>query len=240
VTVTGTPQFDFHYREEYYWSREEFCRRVGADPSRPIVLYSTGMANHMPGEPEIVEGIAGMLREMTDLGPPQLLVRVYPKDQTGRFADLAARRADVLFPEVPWQPAWQTPKQEDTYLLINSLRHAAAGINVASTVSLELCIFDKPVINVAYNPTRSDIGPVDYARYYTFDHYRPIVESGAVSLARSEAEMRALIRRAIEQPNAGSSERRELLARMFGDLLDGRASDRIASQLSALARVTSD
>ena len=34
ITVTGTPQFDFHFQREFYWTREEFCRRVGADPSR--------------------------------------------------------------------------------------------------------------------------------------------------------------------------------------------------------------
>src|SRR5262249_41794127 len=73
ISVTGTPQFDFHFRPQFHWSREEFCTRVGADPARPIVLYSTGMANHMPGEPRIVEGIADMLAEMADLGRPQLL-----------------------------------------------------------------------------------------------------------------------------------------------------------------------
>ena len=54
----GHSPFDLHFRREFYWTREEFCSRVGADPTRPIVLYSTGMANHMPGEPQIVEEIA--------------------------------------------------------------------------------------------------------------------------------------------------------------------------------------
>ena len=73
VFVTGTPQFDFHFRPEFSWTREEFCRRVGADASRPIVLYTTGMANHMPGEPAIVERIASMLSEFTGPARPQLL-----------------------------------------------------------------------------------------------------------------------------------------------------------------------
>src|SRR6185295_15902006 len=102
------------------------------------VLYSTGMANHMPGEPRIVEGIAAMLRDMTDLGRPQLMVRVYPKDQTGRFEALKARCPDVLYPRIPWDPAWLTPAPEDAYVLGNMLRHSAVGINVASTVSLEM------------------------------------------------------------------------------------------------------
>ena len=101
---------------------------------------------------------------MKDAGSPQLLVRVYPKDRTGRFDDIKRRYPDVLFPKVAWEPNWLTPMPDDTCMLTNTLRHAAVGINVASTVSLELCMFRKPVINVAYNPPGIDIYPFDYRR----------------------------------------------------------------------------
>ncbi len=235
VFVTGTPQFDFHFRPEFWWTKEEFCTRVGADPNRPIVFYSTGMANHMPGEPYIVEGIADMLQKMTDLGPPQLLVRVYPKDRTKRFEELKRRRPDILFPEIPWEPAWLTPKLEDCYLLTNMLRYADVGINIASTISLELCMFDKPVINVGYNPPGIDISPVDYRKYYEFDHYRPVVQSGAVMVARSPEDMERMIRRALYEPQADSEKRQRFIKAMFGDTLDGRSGERVAMKLLELA-----
>ncbi|HEX8849564.1 MAG TPA: hypothetical protein VF761_08535 [Gemmatimonadaceae bacterium] len=234
VHVTGTPQFDLHFREEMHWSRESFCARVGADPVRPLVLYSTGMAEHMPGEPLVVEQIADMLAEMKDLGAPQLLVRVYPKDRTGRFADLERRRPDILFPRAKWVDAWLTPTVEDNQLYTNTLRHVAAGVNVASTVSLELAMFDKPVINVGYNPpgTRPR---VDYVRYYDFDHYAPLVRERAVALARSAEEMRAMLRAALGDPAAGRADRRAFIERMFGETLDGRSGDRVAAVLLRLA-----
>jgi hypothetical protein len=235
VFVTGTPQFDPHFRPETSWSREEFCARVGADPSRPIVVYTTGVAHHLPGEPRIVQGIADAVRAMTDLGPPQLLVRVYPKDRTDRFVELKRAYPDVLFPEVPWEAAWHTPKIEDTALLANTLRHASVGINVASTISLELCMFDKPVINVAYNPPGLNVGPMDYGRAYNFDHYRPVVTSGAVTLATKEAQMKALIRHALSEPQEHSASRRRLVATMFEGTLDGSSSKRVAKVLCALA-----
>jgi hypothetical protein len=235
VFVVGTPQFDFHFNPEYYWSREKFCDWAGADPARPIVLYSTGMANHMPGEPLIVEAVADMLKEMTDLGSPQLLVRVYPKDRSGRFEALKQKRPDILFPSVPWEPAWLTPKPEDAYVLTNTLRHVAAGVNVASTISLELCMFDKPVVNVGYNPPGVDKRDVDYARYYEFDHYRPVVESGAVRVARSESEMRTLLRRALTDASLDGQQRRDLIRRMFDKSLDGYSGARAANQLIQLA-----
>jgi hypothetical protein len=193
------------------------------------------MANHMPGEPLIVEQIADMLRDMKDLGAPQLLVRVYPKDRTGRFEQIKERRKDILFPEARWLEAWLTPTENDNRLLTNTLRHVDGGINVASTISLELCMFDKPVINVAYDPPGMNSVPVPYGRYYEFDHYRPLVESGAVQLAQSPEEMRAKLRAMLVDPAAGSAQRQGLVRSMFGDTLDGRSHTRTAEILVEIA-----
>jgi hypothetical protein len=234
VHVVGSPQFDFHFRPEYHWTRDEFCTRVGADSSRPIILYITGMANHMPGEEILIERIADMVATLPQR--PQLLVRVYPKDLTGRFEELKSRRKDILFPHIPWQPTWLTPLPDDLPLLTNTLRHCAFGINVASTISLELCMFDKPVINVAYNPPGVEVGPLAFDRFYKFDHYVPVVRSGAVRLALSEDHLRTLMHQALANAEEHSAERRTLLKSMFGNTLDGRCAERIAATLIQLVR----
>lgn len=235
VFVTGTPQFDFHFRDEYYLGKKEYCERFGIDPGRPFVFYSTGMANHMPGEPEIVEQIAVMLDGLDVEARPQLVVRVYPKDRTGRFEAVRKRRPDIIFPKVEWDENWLTPKAEDSVSLVNAIRHCALGINVASTVSLELCMFDKPVINVGYNPPTIPTEVLSYADYYDFDHYKPVVDSGAVKVARSPDEMRTMIVDALANPGSNAYERRALIGRMFGDTLDGRSGERVAQVLVELA-----
>ncbi len=240
VHVTGTPQFDLHFRPGAHWTREDYCARVGADPARPIVLYSTGMPEHMPGEPRVVEQIADLLGAMPELGPPQLLVRVYPKDRTGRFDELLGRRRDILSPPARWVDAFLTPTEADTRLLTNTLLHTAVGINVASTVSLELGMFDKPVINVAYDPPGYGPVRVPYARYYEYDHYAPLVAEGAVQLARTRDEMRTLLAAALHHPDAGAERRRAFVHRMFGDTLDGQSGRRVADTLLKLAGASGD
>lgn len=235
IYVTGTPQFDFHFMKKFRWTREDFCARVAADPNRPIILYTTGMPEHMPGEPLIVKKISLMLRDMQSLGPPQLLVRLYPKDQSGRFNQLKKELPDVLFPEIPWNSNWNTPKYEDCFLLSNMLQHAALGINVASTVSLELCMFGKPVINVGYNPPGVNTGPINYASYYNYDHYRPVADSGAVAIAGSETDMQNMIYEALTKPEVGSDKRKRLIESMFGNTLDGHSGYRVAENLLKLA-----
>jgi hypothetical protein len=236
VFVTGTPQFDLHFREDTYLSRDDYCKQVGADPNRPIVLYTTGMENHMPGEPEIVEGIADILTAYPEKDRPQLLVRVYAKDLSGRFNDLRKRRPDILFGDPVWEPEWLTPKPEDSAALVNALRHCALGINVASTISLELCMFDKPVINVGYNPPFVPVDELSYAEYYEFDHYKPVVDSGAVQVAWNCEQMITLIGESLLEPESRKGQRKKLIQRMFGSTLDGRSGDRVADTLAKIAR----
>lgn len=237
VIISGTPQFDLHFRDnDDVWTREKYCSKIGIDPKRPIVLYSTGMAYQMPGEVELVERLGDVVANMTDLGSPQLVVRVYAKDRTQRFESLKQKRKDIVFPPVPWEKVWYTPRPEDGPLWSNMLRHADVGVNVASTVSLELCMFDKPVINIAYNAPGVDPSVVDLAMYYGFDHYKPIVDSGAIALAHSEQELSDLIRLSLKDPQIRANERKGLLQKMFGDSLDGQAGRRLANQVVALAR----
>jgi hypothetical protein len=233
VMVTGTPQFDFHFRGDTRWSRETYCARVGIDPLRPIVLYSTGMPNHMPGEPALVEQLADALSTLED--HPQLVVRLYAKDRSGRFDDVRSRRRDIVFPPVAWAESWLTPLPDDTAMWTNMLLHADVGINVASTVSLELAMFDKPVLNIAFNPAGIPTSELEYARYYRFDHYAPVVASGAVELITTPDGVAPAVRRALDEPAQRQAERTALLDKMFGATLDGRSSDRVAAALVELA-----
>ncbi|MFN3648009.1 MAG: hypothetical protein ACK47B_00405 [Armatimonadota bacterium] len=234
VIVTGTPQFDFHLDPALYWSREKLCRELDLDPSRPIVLYSTGMANHIAGEEVIIEAIADMLAQMSDLGPPQLLVREYAKGPSDHLDDLKRRRSDIRFPRVRWEKQWLTPEPEDVPLLTNTLKYADVGINVASTISLELCMFDVPVINVSYIGRGVKV-VFDYRRYYEFEHYRPLVESGAIDVVRDENRMPQAIREALTQRAARSAQRIALVEQMFGPTLDGKSGQRVAEALLRLA-----
>jgi hypothetical protein len=107
---------------------------------------------------------------------------------------------------------------------------------VASTISLELAMFDKPVINVAYNPPGVDVSPVDYSTYYHFDHYTHVVESGAVCLAKTEKEMERFLREELVAPDSKAKERAQFIRKFFGPYLDGHSGERVAECLLSLAR----
>jgi hypothetical protein len=237
VFVTGTPQFDFHFKPEFWLSREELAEEIGFDPNRPFVLYTTGRYQDFPEEHHHVEVVIRIL-ENADLDPkPQLVVRTYAKGTSSEMEALAgAEIPDVFFPPILWNKEWLMPQYEDLAIYTSLLRHAVMGINAASTVSLELLMQDKPVVNLGFDPPGSQL-PYAYRwiRHITFDHYKPVAESGAVEVARSVDEMRRMIIGGLARPETERTARQSFIQRVFGDTLDGRAGERIARRLLTLA-----
>lgn len=238
VFVTGTPQFDFHFKPQFWLSRQELAEHVGFDPKRPYILYTTGIARHFPEEHRTVETVIRLLDEIAVNPKPQLVVRTYIKDTSPQMIALAQRNLpDVLFPPALWDREWFTPLYEDLAIYTSLLRHAALGINAASTVSLELLMHDKPVINLGFDPPGSSIPHhFRYVRHIEFDHYWPVVKSGAVMVARSVEDMREKLICGLTQPECDSLKRRQFVNSMFGGTLDGKSGQRVAEQLIKLAK----
>ncbi len=238
VFAVGTPQFDFHFKPEFLLDRETLCRRFGIDPERPYVLYTSGIDTHFYEEHLHVEWIVRCLDDLDLPARPQLVVRTYAKGTSPAMRALAERELpDVVFPPVDWDERFQTPRYEDLAVYTSLLHHTALGINAASTVSLELMVFDKPIINLRYDPPGTDLPWCrGYERHILFDHYRPVAESGATMVAGSEDDLASMVRRGLTCPDADSEARREFLAGFFGDLLDGRAGIRVAERLLDLVR----
>lgn len=213
VIVTGTPQFLGHYQVDKHYSLTQIKSLLGLKSNESYFLYSSGMSNHMPEEPYVVSRIADIIHSIDS--SYRLVVRTYAKDREDVFDKLKADRPDIIIPLVDWEKNFQTPLIQDQIFFSSLLKHCVAGINVASTVSLELCMFDKPAINVGYNPPGKDIYPYDYTRFYNFDHYKPIVESGAVQVASDESELIEILNKAINEPKYYSGHRENLIETMF-------------------------
>jgi hypothetical protein len=241
VFVTGTPQFDFHFKSDLFLTREELCQRIGIDSHRPFILYTTGIAKHFPDEHRTVEFIINLLQTM-DIDPkPQLVVRTYAKGTSPEMKNLAARQIpDVVFPPVLWEEKWFTPLYEDLAIYTNLLRHCSLGINAASTVSLELLMHNKPVINLGFDPPGSHLPEhLHWSRHIEFDHYKPVAESGAVMVARLIEDLGDMIAEGLIESNTGCESRHPFIQDMLGNFFDGNSGRRVAEQLVTLAETRS-
>ncbi|WP_445710021.1 hypothetical protein [Flavobacterium sp.] len=217
VLVTGTPQFINHFNKDKCLSKSDLYDELGLKQDEKFFLYSSGMSHHMPHEPYVVERIADIIKEIDP--SIKLVVRTYAKDRGDVFEALKNKRTDIIIPNVDWEKNFQTPLESDQAFFIALMKNCIAGINVASTVSLELCMLNKPAINVGYNPPGKDIYPYNYTRFYNFDHYRPIVESGAVQVAKTEVELKLFLEEAIIFPEQHSNKRSSLVDIFFENQL---------------------
>jgi len=240
VVATDTPQFDFHFDSRFWLSRKDLCQRVGLDPSRSFILYSTGRDVDFPEEQRIVAAVVDFLKTLDAASRPQLLVRTYIKGTSAAMLELAESLRsdpDVVFPSIHWDKQWTMPLYEDLYIYTNLLRHTALGINAASTVSLELMMLDKPVINLGFEPPGSNLPNWSrFARHIDYDHYRPVAASGGVMVARSLEDLKHMIVRGLSQPDADREARRHFITSMFGEAPDGKAGERIAHLLVCWAK----
>ena len=237
VFVTGTPQMDFHFRPEYVWSREELARRIGIDPKRPFILYTTGVDRHFPQEHRHVELVIRLLQDLKVAERPQLVVRNYIKGTSPEMKALSERKmTDVVFPPMLWDMAWATPRPEDLDLYCSLVHHAAISINAASTVSLEFILKDKPVINLDFDPPGSSLAPCDgFKRHIRFDHFWPVAQSGGTMVAQSEDDMKRMLIKGLTDPAAATRERKQFIQEFFGPTADGKSGQRVADCLKSLA-----
>ena len=223
VHVVGTPQFDPYADDTALWSREEFCARVGADPSRPIICYSGGDAGTCPEDPKHVGVLMDLVRSGRIRHAPQVLVRPAPVDDGSRFADVRRAHPELLWAQPHWVHArpgdWSRvlPLPEDIEFLANLTHHADLNVNLASTMTIDFALRDRPVVNVAFDVS----DPPPFAKplweyYYTFEHYRRVVELGAARFARSPAELADHVNAYLDDPSLEREARRRLVELQVG------------------------
>lgn len=241
--VVGAPQFDPYADPAVERPREEFLGALGLDPERPVICYSGGDLRTCPEDPEHL----GLLLELIEAGriqrrgvAPQVVVRPAPVDGRERYEGVLER-----FPEAVWsQPAWRStgddwrdflPTPDDIGLLANLTRHCDLNVNLASTMTLDFAIHDRPVVNLGMDMHDP---PVYGGRlrdvYYRFDHYVKVLESGAVRVAYSADELCEHVNAYLEDPTLDREGRKRLVDLQVGRPI-GSAGRHIAAAVRDLA-----
>ena len=241
VHVVGTPQFDPYNNESLLWSRGEFCKRLEFDPGRPGICYSGGDPGTTPEDQLHAKSLLDLIRAGKIEGNPQVMVRPAPVDTSGRYDQIAKD-----YPEMRYcMPAWTTLEsgnwstvvatEEDIQFLANLTHHADLNVNLASTMTMDFAIHDKPVVNVAFDIADSPLFGVPYLEYYyQFEHYRPVVELGAARVAESPEALAKHVNAYLKDPSLDREARRKFVE-LEVSLPIGSACGRIIEALEEIS-----
>ena len=235
VYRVGAPQFDAFFNQDYNQTREEFCHEQGLDQSKPIILHALGSPNFIPGEYHAALYLADKVAK-GELGEVQMLIRPHPLFETGKESALMSGFGPRVKLQRTGQAGMQLPTrsqdEEQVIEWVNTFRHCDVLVNLFSTVAIDAAIFDRPVVNLDYDPgpekrMQAMIKDVNHV----WSHFKPITESGGMWTVQSNEAMVEAVRAYLKDPSL-HRERRRWIAEYVCGHLDGRCGERMAGAIT--------
>ena len=231
IKMIGAQRYD-HLRDLQYPPRDAFLRQRGLDPSRQIILFAGSRNIHHYYE------MLSAFEELNKYNDQfQLVIRIYPKKILLRSAAMTyfirhSRTLLNVYVSIA-DPSYEEGFENKEVLAIEEeelwslLKYSDLVVNLYSTIALEACLFDKPVINMWYF---TSVGmamrqPV-YIPYPEIYHIRKFMGYGAAEQATSREELIELIQKVAEQPELRSEQRQLAVKKELGQL-DGKVCDRL-------------
>jgi len=240
VKVVGTPQFEPYVMPKYKTTAEEFYEKFGLDTHLKTICYSCADVSIGSNDPIVIRSIANAIRNNSINTKVQFLVRTSPAEDDSRFKAIREE-----FPELIWNvPQWiltrehhaeswsqRVPSEEDIKDLRSLLEYVDLNINMCSTMSLDFMLFDKPVINTVFGNLEN--GLYNDQRFLDFGHFKKVVDSKSVTIAKNEKELIEQINQALSNSKERTKERKAMIDLQVSEPLEG-TSKRIAQTLSHL------
>jgi hypothetical protein len=231
IRMAGVPQWDRYFSQGVTISREDFFRRIGADPGRRLVTLTTTPQELYSHHNHVLRVMGAAIADGR-WPAAQVLVRLHPRDDRSKYA--AFEGAPNVIIEKPFR---DTVRAGDGLAvdvtaasqqhLADTLRHSDVIVNVASTIAIEAAIFDTPIVNIAFDGEQESELARSSRRYYRFTHYVNITRHDAVKVAWSPDELVRHVRSYLDD-RSQDRDARARVVREQCEFLDGRSAERVA------------
>lgn len=229
--VVGFPQFDVYEKSVPTTSREDFCKALDIDSACKIILYAAAGHQLAPHDEEVLSVFIERIEHDEGIPKVHILVRPHPKyafDVT-RIPDRPFVSIDRPGTKVSQHlTSWEFDDADIAHLA-DSLRYADLLISTVSTLNIEGAIFDVPLISIGFDGNAQLPPTLSSARYYAYDHMRPLVASGGMTIARSADELFESARNCLADRTLHQEGRKTILRELVGDI--GGSGSRVAEYI---------
>jgi CDP-glycerol:poly(glycerophosphate) glycerophosphotransferase len=232
IRMCGAPQFDAYFSRGATTTRDAFFRRIGADPSRALITVTTTPRSLYAHHDHVVRQLSDAIVSGRITKPAQVLVRLHPRDEEDAYRTV--RTWPHVIVEKPFRPTVKVADglavdvmPEHQSHLADTMRHSDVAVNVASTIAIEACVFDTPVVNISFDGAQPDEYVKSARRYYRFTHYANITRHNAARVAETPAEMIDWINSYLADPSLDAGGRRGVVMEQC-QFLDGKSGARVA------------
>lgn len=233
LEICGVPHFDL-YQKAPFEDRNLFFQKIGLTPEKPLVTFTTAPYKSVADHTYVLDILVNAIKNKSFSREIQILCRLHPLDNRERykrFKNLKYIHFDYPGKYSPYL-GWD-PDINETKHLINTLYYTDVLVNIASTITIEAAILDKPIINLGFSSSE----PERFYRKVLIEHhkrhYKYILEIGGIGIAKSEKELIGYINTYVENPKI-DSEKRKQLAEALTYRVDGKSSQRVAEYILSL------
>jgi len=185
IEVVGNLSFDRFYNYTPVNSIDYYSTKYGFNKNRPIILYTMISPRAYPHEKDIIELINKRLIEKfeDEEQRPIIVLRSNPIDETelvnSYYTGNNVVYADNYF-DASYKNAVFCQLGEGENEWLDLLHYCKLNINVASTVTLEALLMNKPVINIEFSPSGKK--DQELSRYSSAPFYKPLLNRKDVSI----------------------------------------------------------
>lgn len=231
VYISGMPHFD-RYVTEKRSSRESFCKKLGIDPSKRMILFASIGSVLNPTEYQVLSMLDRAMNEGRLPSDVIIIFRLHPTEKT--HIDKEKYSTRVVFDDskttVSGDKEYTEILAQDSHHLGDSLFHTEMTIATASTMTIDAAAFDKPSINVAFDGWEKKAFHESVRRFYapSHEHYQPIVHSGGVRIAYTFDELVGYITMYLKDKTIDRAGRTRMVKEQCYTL-DGKSGERIAT-----------
>ncbi len=156
IVVTGAMVYDQWFARRASSTREEFCARVGLDPSKVILLYLCSSPFIAPDEVTFIEEWIAAVRRAPDprVRTAGLLIRPHPENLQPwlRFGERPLENVAV------WPKGGVSPVDDESRNdFFDSMYHSAGAVGINTSAQIECGIVGRPVFTIrtpAYQRTQ--------------------------------------------------------------------------------------
>jgi hypothetical protein len=235
IYVVGAPQYDVFRQPRYLQSREDFFRTNNMDPGRKLVIYCLGSPNIIREDYGALQ-FAEMVYERKQLPNVQMIVRPHPGffEKGYTVLDEIRKRfpgVQIQSPHRHWQKA-AFQGNESIVEWVNTLRHADVVINLASTITVDAAVCDKPVVNLDFDP-QPEMPNQQLVKdiNHKWNHFKPVAASGGVWMAEDMPDVVNAVKTYLEHPDL-HREQRQWIVNYVCEKIDGQAGKRMADAVA--------
>lgn len=234
VKPVGVIYFESYFHHATLMERTAFCKALNIDPACKILHYATGDSTLIKCNQEFIR-VVHRLIESGQLGIPcHLLVRVSPKDVFSLYKEFESLpHVTVQYPKGDGSlyggHKWLPAADEDVERA-STIKNSDVILSVSSSMVLDACCFDVPVVNLAYDAGLKVAPWESVERFFVYSHCQPVLEENATWVVKDDAALATALKACLQNPQTKQKERRRLLERVIG-YTDGKTHERFVNAL---------